>query len=875
MVFTEQQLQVKKLVDVQQDIEIDALNDGVNRVNSNVVKNTQDISAQSDRISEAEARIGNLETADTQIYNTIEQVQTATAQAITDAVSAAMTSIGNQVATSKVTATEGTIGSLQAGSIKLPLINSEIPVESNKVLGYDIQGNIIPVEATFELGVPSNAAYLKTDENANVEAGVPDSTVTEDSTNLVTSGAVYTAIDNAADTLDSKIDFTAGGLSTRIDRIEDTQSMVIQNEPYQNKAVNKPGMRTIMYDPSDDETYWSDVNLVPPMNENTIGKFLTNNNNVPQWEDIPNELPEYTTSDDGKSLKVKYNNGAAELEWEKDVPDYASSDVGKVLTVKDNNGSTELGWESEKELPNFTTSQANKVLTVKNNNGTAEVAWENTQSTLPSTTGNAGKVLAVNSTGDGVEWQIKNPDTLSASDHSASKSYLVKGAGSDGDVAHYLRGDGTWGEVPNTIPDFGSTDAGKVLAINSNGTDPEWVANEPILPTASSSTLGGVKSATTGTTPYRDYNVQVNANGTMKVNVPWTDTLYSLPTANGSTLGGVKSATTGTTANRDYNVEVNSNGTMKVNVPWTDTLPPILASTQYSSSQGYRVRGPGEDKATTEYFLAGDGTWQSRPISNVIVGDSDATVNETSTTATGNSNTYIGVVQNGTRTSGVQVVGEGGITVSSNKNGELVIESPTVPSYNILKTDSFNNNNISSVGYLVFGPGSSKANTNYYLAGDGNWVKVVGSGATTVSSNSNGELVISSPIPSTYNTLSPSNSSVSGNYTIKGPGVQNATADYVLAGNGNWVKVVGSGGTTVSSNNNGELVIDSSIYYTLSAANSSASGNYTIKGPGVLNATTNYVLAGNGSWVKGVPQPTSSDYGKTLKCDSSGKLYWG
>ena len=77
MVFTEQQLQVKKLVDVQQDIEIDALNDGVNRVNSNVVKNSQDISAQYDRISDAETRIGNLETTDTQILNTIDQIQTA------------------------------------------------------------------------------------------------------------------------------------------------------------------------------------------------------------------------------------------------------------------------------------------------------------------------------------------------------------------------------------------------------------------------------------------------------------------------------------------------------------------------------------------------------------------------------------------------------------------------------------------------------------------------------------------------------------------------------------------------------------------------------------------------------------------------------
>ena len=731
MVFTEQQLQVKKLVDVQQDIEIDALNDGINRVDSNVVKNSQDISAQSDRISDAEVRIGNLETADTQIYNTIEQMQTSTSQAITDTVSAVMTSIGNQVTTEKVV----------AGDINIPNINSETPVESNKVLGYDAEGNIIPVEATFELGVPSNAAFLKTDENANVEAGVPDTTVTENSTNLVTSGAVYNAIDSAAYTLDSKIDFTADGLSSRIDRIEDTQSMVIQNEPYQNKAVNKPGMRTIMYDPSDDETYWSDVNLVPPMGENTIGKFLTNNNNVPQWADVPNELPEYTTSDDGKSLKVKYNNGAAELEWKKDVPDYAAGDVGKVLTVKDNNGSTELGWESEKELPSYTTSQVNKVLTVKDNNGTAEVAWENTQSTLPSTTGNAGKVLAVNNTGDGVEWQTKNPDTLSASDHSASKSYLVKGAGSDGDVAHYLRGDGTWGEVPNTLPDFGSTDAGKVLAINANGTDPVWVANEPILPTASSSKLGGVKSATTGTTPYRDYNVEVKSNGTMKVNVPWTDTVYSLPTSSSSTLGGVKSATTGTTPSRDYNVEVNSDGTMKVNVPWTDT-PYSLPTANGNTLGGVKSSTTGTTSGRDyNVEVKSNGTmkvnvpWTDTDTHNTAylrAGNNNSTSNE----ATNNGNTYLKIVDGNSKTSSLNISGIGGATVKSDANGNITIESPL---YRTLNTT----NNDTSARHVIKGPGISKANTNYYLAGNGTWVNgilvpVPTGGGKTLRSNADG-----------------------------------------------------------------------------------------------------------------------------------------
>lgn len=59
------------------------------------------------------------------------------------------------------------------------------------------------------------------------------------------------------------------------------------------------------------------------------------------------------------------------------------------------------------------------------------------------------------------------------------------------------------------------------------------------LPTASATILGGVKSSTTGTTSGRNYNVQVNADGTMKVNVPWTDTVYSLPNAATSVRGGV------------------------------------------------------------------------------------------------------------------------------------------------------------------------------------------------------------------------------------------------------------------------------------------------------------------------------------------------
>lgn len=51
-----------------------------------------------------------------------------------------------------------------------------------------------------------------------------------------------------------------------------------------------------------------------------------------------------------------------------------------------------------------------------------------------------------------------------------------------------------------------------------------YVATDTI---ATSTTLGLVKSSTTGTTENRDYKVQVNSDGTMKVNVPWTNTTYT------------------------------------------------------------------------------------------------------------------------------------------------------------------------------------------------------------------------------------------------------------------------------------------------------------------------------------------------------------
>ena len=205
----------------------------------------------------------------------------------------------------------------------------------------------------------------------------------------------------------------------------------------------------------------------------------------------------------------------------------------------------------------------------------------------------------------------------------------------------------------------------------------EWSANNYILPKATGNTLGGVKSSTTGTTPDRDYNVQINSDGTMKVNVPWT--VYSLPTANGNTLGGVKSSTTGTEPGRDYNVQVNSNGTMKVNVPWTD------------NDSHYKAE-----------LRAGDST----SIDN---------------NKTDNGSTYLKIVENGSKTSSLKISGAGGTKVKSDGSGNITIDSPIPVTYNRLSSTQY----LISKSYTVPGPGNDKANTNYFLAGNGSWVKII------------------------------------------------------------------------------------------------------------------------------------------------------
>ena len=86
------------------------------------------------------------------------------------------------------------------------------PVTSSAVLGYDSEGRVIPVHATYDVSFPENANYLFTDSFGTALAGTAATEVGE-TNNLITSFAVKNALDDYANNVNDSFNLVNNTLN--------------------------------------------------------------------------------------------------------------------------------------------------------------------------------------------------------------------------------------------------------------------------------------------------------------------------------------------------------------------------------------------------------------------------------------------------------------------------------------------------------------------------------------------------------------------------------------------------------------------------------------------------------------------------------------
>ena len=316
MVFTEQQLQVKKLVDVQQDIEIDALNDGVGALSSTMqngfteaANNFSDIQnnleamnlVANDRYNEFTGSVNALSNAMTQgfldmgntvanisgeIQGQLNQMNVNTGnmnnniqnqfngvnielQNIQNNFELVNTNIGESINAYNDQITNSlSVDTLSANTLIYNI--SATPVSSLTALGYDSNGRVIPVTviANQNIVLPENAKYLYTDSVGTPYAGMADNEVSE-SENLVTSFAVHNFALNISNAV-SGLANTLNGVNNNLSGIDNTLYFVMDslglftpmNYINSTSPVDYQTLDTVVFTKGNMGNLWSESSLL-------------------------------------------------------------------------------------------------------------------------------------------------------------------------------------------------------------------------------------------------------------------------------------------------------------------------------------------------------------------------------------------------------------------------------------------------------------------------------------------------------------------------------------------------------------------------------------------------------------------------------------
>ena len=139
------------------------------------------------------------------------------------------------------------------------------------------------------------------------------------------------------------------------------------------------------------------------------------------------------------------------------------------------------------------------------------------------------------------------------------------------------------------------SDGLKIFSVGTGGTATGSNTGDYYVPIATASRLGVVKSVTTGTTSGRDYDVEVKADGTMKVNVPWTDTTTSYSGHYTPTQGTAVQQTGsvnigGTFTEISYTFDGKGHKNAQVTKTWTINAPStqtVIKSATFSNNMKY------------------------------------------------------------------------------------------------------------------------------------------------------------------------------------------------------------------------------------------------------------------------------------------------